>query len=287
MKPEPHMEILQINAKDGWKWIKDGFSIFQKAPLVWSGIFFVYLLISLSLYFLLPLIGLVLFYLVDPLFVAGFMLACSVVSSNQEIHISHLFAAFKQKASRFVTIGGINLVGRMMIVGVMGLLFVNSGYDAYLIKIEQGDFGWLFSSDVELSVFAWLIMLGLLMLPLYMAYWFSPALVEFDDLEPFDAVLLSILGCIRNVKAFLIYGLSFVLVSLGALLVVAIIGGTLGTVSSFIGLGMFFKIFMGYLGLILALVCWLGAQVLIATSQYMSYKAIFCPEEEASSLLAL
>lgn len=255
--------------------------------MVWLAIFFTYLLISLSLYLLLPLIGLILFYLVDPLFVAGFMIGCKAVDSNQKLEIAHLFSAFKHNASRLVTLGGINLVGRIIIFGAIGLFFVDSGYDTYLDKIEQGHFEWLFSSGVELKVLAWLLVLAAVMLPLYMAYWFSPALVEFDEIEPFDAIRLSFKGCLRNTKAFLFYGLSFLAVITGFFLAVSIIGAALGLLTMLLGNGVFTKIFIGYIGLTLALLCWIGVQVLMATTQYMSYQAIFRSQEESSGMLAL
>ena len=263
------MEIVQLSPLNGWKWIQDGSGMFRKSPLVWSTLFFAYLLISLALYLFLPLIGLILFYLVDPIFVAGFMLGCKAVESGQRLEVAHLFSAFKHNTSRLVTIGGINLVGRLIIFAVMGLFFVNSGYGVYLDKIEHGNYEWLFSTGIELSVLVWLLVLIGLMLPLYMAYWFSPALVEFDEVEPFDAMRLSFKGCLRNAKTFFVYGLSFLVVMVGLFIAISIIGAALGLITMFIGSGVIFKIFIGYIGLTLALLCWIGIQALIATTQYL------------------
>ncbi len=281
------MEILQVNTLNGWSWIQNGFELFRKSPMIWLALFFAYLLISLSLYLFIPLIGLILFYLVDPIFVAGFMIGCKAIESGQDLEIAHLFSAFKKDASRLVTIGGINLVGRIIIFGVMGLLFVNSGYDVYLDKIEQGNYEWLLTSGIELKVLAWLLVLVTLMLPLYMAYWFSPALVEFYDIEPFEAIRLSIKGCLRNGRAFLCYGLAFLVLMIVFFLAVAIIGATLGLITMLLGNGVVTKIFIGYIGLTLALLCWVGVQVLVATTQFMSYTTIFRTPEESDGMMAL
>ena len=37
------MEVLQVNPLNGWNWIKDGFGMIKKKPLVWASISFVYL----------------------------------------------------------------------------------------------------------------------------------------------------------------------------------------------------------------------------------------------------
>ena len=281
------MEVLQLNPGNGWHWIKDGIAMIRKRPLIWAALFFAYLLITLSLYLFLPLIGLILFYLIDPLFVAGFMLGCKALDNGHKLEIAHLFSAFKHNASRLVTIGGINLVGRIIIFGTMGLFFVNSGYDIYLEQVTQGNYDWLLSSGTELKVLGWLLVSVALMLPLYMAYWFSPALVEFDEVEPFDAIRLSFNGCLKNFRAFVLYGLSFLGVIVVFFLAVAIIGATLGWISLLLGSGVLTKIIIGYIGLVLALLCWIGVQVLMATTQYMSYKTIFCSSEESNGLMAL
>lgn len=255
--------------------------------MVWGAIFFAYLLISLALYFFLPLIGLILFYLIDPIFVAGFMIGFKALENSQELEIGHLFSAFKQNASRLVTIGGINLVGRIIIFGLMGLMFVNSGYEPYLDMVEKGNYDRLFSAGMEAKFLVWLLALTSLMLPMYMAYWFSPALVEFDDIEPFDAMRLSVKGCLRNAKAFLMYGISFLAVVIAFFLTVSVIGALLGLFTVLLGNGIALKIFIGSVGLVLALLCWAGVQVLLAATQYVSYRTIFRTPEESDGMMAL
>jgi hypothetical protein len=284
---EQGMQVVQVPAANGWRWVSEGLQIFRQNPLVWVAIFFAYLMITLALYVFLPLIGLILFYLIDPLFVAGFLIGCRAVEHGQDLELTHLFAAFKDRAARLVTIGGVNLVGRILIFGLMGLLFVNSGLSATLDLLERGDYAQLFASGIELQVVLWALILAVLMLPLYMAYWFSPALIEFDALEPFEAIRLSLKSCLTNFSAFLVFGLSFVAVLAGFFVVVFIIGGLLGTLTMMIGNGVAVKVFIGSLGLVLALLCWIGVQVLFTASQYMSYKDTFRSRDEVDGMMAL
>jgi uncharacterized membrane protein len=46
-----------------------------------------------------------------------------------------------------------------------------------------------------------------LVVPLLMAIWFAPALVMLHDLKPVDALKASFTGCLKNIPAFLIYGI--------------------------------------------------------------------------------
>ena len=45
-----------------------------------------------------------------------------------------------------------------------------------------------------------------LVVPLLMAIWFAPALVMLHDFKPVDALRVELPGCLRNIPAFLIYG---------------------------------------------------------------------------------
>jgi uncharacterized membrane protein len=51
-----------------------------------------------------------------------------------------------------------------------------------------------------------LVMMALL-LPLFMALWFAPALVVFHERGPVEAMKESFNGCLKNVVPFLVYGL--------------------------------------------------------------------------------
>ena len=51
------------------------------------------------------------------------------------------------------------------------------------------------------------VLVGLaLALPVYMALWFAPSLIVFNNLKPVDAMKASFLACLKNIVPFLIYG---------------------------------------------------------------------------------
>ncbi len=54
-------------------------------------------------------------------------------------------------------------------------------------------------------VLAMLVSLALA-LPLYMALWFAPSLVVFNNLKPVEAMKVSFFGCLKNIVPFLLYG---------------------------------------------------------------------------------
>jgi uncharacterized membrane protein len=52
-----------------------------------------------------------------------------------------------------------------------------------------------------------LLVVALLLIPVLMAFWFAPPLVALHGQAPFDALKMSYRGCLRNMGAFLVYGL--------------------------------------------------------------------------------
>jgi uncharacterized membrane protein len=45
-----------------------------------------------------------------------------------------------------------------------------------------------------------------LAVPLYMALWFAPSLIVFNNLKPVDAMKTSFFACLKNFMPFLLYG---------------------------------------------------------------------------------
>ena len=45
------------------------------------------------------------------------------------------------------------------------------------------------------------------LLPLYMALWFAPSLIVFNNLKPLDAMKASFTGCLKNIVPFLFYSI--------------------------------------------------------------------------------
>jgi len=75
----------------------------------------------------------------------------------------------------------------------------------------------------------------LLLIPLAMALWFAPALATLNDMPPVEAMKWSFTGCLRNLLAFLVYGVLLFILSilasipfgLGWLVVAPMIAGSI------------------------------------------------------------
>lgn len=205
------MDARKVASGHGWMWLRQGFGLFRKSPLMWIVLLMVYILIIIGAS-IIPLIGQLLVTLFAPAFVVGFMLAAQAADRDEELELSQLFGGFKTHLSNLVTVGGIYLIGNIVII--FSILMLGGG-SAMLGAMMQG-------ADPEsipaaaASGMAVALLLGLaLLLPLIMAYWFAPALVAFDGMKPVDAMKLSFHACLKNLAPFTVYGIiAFVLTTL-------------------------------------------------------------------------
>jgi uncharacterized membrane protein len=209
------MEIRQVNAGNGWNWISGGFALFKQSPVIWIALFFIYVLIGMALS-IIPVIGPIVFNVLAPVFMAGFMMGCRALEMGEEIEINHLFAGFKQNTSQLITVGGIYLAALIVIVGV---IFMASGAAPLSSPMMAED---LMSGRQGAQAGGGMLLPLLIvlaaMVPLFMAYWFAPALVLFHDMKALDAMKLSFVACLRNIMPFFVYGLiSMVLMVLAAI----------------------------------------------------------------------
>lgn len=209
------MEVHQVSAVHGWRWIVEGFAMFKKNPVIWLALFFVYLLIGLLLSQV-KLVGPIVLNLLAPVFVAGFMFGCRALENDDDLEINHLFAGFKHHAAQLISVGGMYLAGIIIIAGIMFAGSDNTVLQAILSgdKLAQQQAAAALGPSFLLIVLFGLLLMSLLI----MAYWFAPVLVTFHEMSAVDAMKLSFRACLYNILPFFVYGLiSMVLLLLAAI----------------------------------------------------------------------
>ena len=73
------------------------------------------------------------------------------------------------------------------------------------IDIIKGNF--LNRDEVKIHYRYFVLVFFLLMLPLFMAIWFAPALVVLHDVDAITAMKQSFKGCLKNILPLIVYGL--------------------------------------------------------------------------------
>lgn len=195
-KDHDMMKVQQLGARRGWNWIRGGYGLFEKSPVIWIALFLIYLLIGVLLS-MVPIFGPIVLNLLAPVFMAGFMLGCRALENGEELEINHLFAGFRHNTSQLVTVGGLYLAGIIVIVGIFTLLAKGVSNPMEVVAEGEQKSGIIIAGLVALAM----------MLPLVMAYWFAPVLVVLHDVRAVAAMKLSFVACLRNILPFVLYSL--------------------------------------------------------------------------------
>jgi hypothetical protein len=265
------MNYRTRNPLYGYRWFREGISLFLKQPWPWLALVGVSFLGTVILSTL-PVLGLIAVFLLLPGLAAGFMLAAQAAAGNQPIAFPHLIAGFRQAARPLIAVGGANFL-----VTLMGMLIISLGWSDELSRLLElmrsttPDELAMEQALAELTVPS-LLSLALL-LPLAMANWFAPALIVFRNLAAGQAMRLSLLASLRNFWPFLVYGvLLFLLDAVVSLLLRGLLGvlGQIGgeAVVSAVGMLLVFPILCTFFTLMLA-------------AMYISYGDVFEAGEKA------
>lgn len=205
------MEPQRLAAGQGWQWIKQGYALFMKAPLLWIVLLLICFIAMVALSKV-PVVGEPLASLLLPVVLAGLMVGCRALEHGEELELAHLFSGFQQRTTQLVTLGGVTLVGQFLIFGVMMLV----GGAALVGILMSGQP----VSDPEIvrqaiSGAGIAVLLGLTLFSvLLMAMQFAPMLVYFNNATPLEAMKLSLRAFIDNIGPMLVYGVTFILLAI-------------------------------------------------------------------------
>jgi uncharacterized membrane protein len=187
----------------GVDWIGEGWRLFARAPLMWVISIFVILVIAIVVG-IVPLIGSLAFQVVQPVFAAGYVVACRNLETGGDFELEQLFAGFKKNFASLLIVGLIFLAGSIALILVF-LAFAGFGIVmAYMAGGVNDVYPALMASGMSILL-GTLVMLAL-MVPLLMLYWFAPALVMMHDMAPWAAMKASFRGCLGNIVPFIVYG---------------------------------------------------------------------------------
>lgn len=193
----------KCDAAAGMSWIVKAFGLFKDQPLLWFGICVAFLVI-VGIASSVPLLNVLIIPTVF-IFIAGIIKGAAAQSQGAELRFDHLFSAFKSHWQPLLILGLLYLVG---VIVCMIPLFIAMG--SMVFSMMAGGMGNNYGAmnDISLGgIFLGYLLTMLLMIPLYMALWFAPALVVLHDVEPIAAMKKSFAAGKANVIPMLVYGL--------------------------------------------------------------------------------
>ncbi|MGC2164826.1 MAG: BPSS1780 family membrane protein [Gallionella sp.] len=205
------MEVNRCNAVHGWIWVKQGYALFMKSPLLWIVLLLICLVAAVACSSV-PVVGEPLVSLMMPVVLVGLMAGCRALQQDEELELAHLLSGFHLHTTRLVSLGGIALVSQFLIFGLMMLvggatlvgILMNGQPDADPAVVLQAVAGAGFAVLIGIALFSILLM----------AMQFAPLLVFFDGVEPLQAMKLSLRAFMNNVGAMFVYGMTFVFLAI-------------------------------------------------------------------------
>lgn len=209
------MEIRKLNAAYGWLWIKQGYQLIMRNPLMSVTL----ALIGASVMFAalnVPQFGPLVVVLLMPIFMAGYMRICRALEEEEEIELVHLFNGFQKHTMRLAALSGYTLLG-MMIIAIVMIIIGGDALTTLLDSVASAsdpqmlvDAMWTAGSGVALSLTVGFALAFVLMLALQ----YAPMLVFFSNMPPFSAMRASLSGSLRNIIPYTIYSVIMQVVAL-------------------------------------------------------------------------
>ena len=199
-----------VAAARGWSWIAEGWELFRRQPGAWILLVIVATLIFVGMA-LVPFLGSLAGMVLTPVFAGGLFFACREQDQGRPLSVSHLFAGFRERFGTLLSIGFIYLG---VTIAVTLAVAVVTGAGMWTLLGGGSDPESILGMGIGF-VLAGLVMLALL-LPLFMALWFAPALALFDQHGPAEAMKASFVACLKNLLPFLVYSVIALLLALAA-----------------------------------------------------------------------
>lgn len=224
------MKLHIVPASTGMAWVRQGIRAFWRQPLALAALFFM-TMAAVSLATLIPLVGPAIALALLPSTTLAMMVAAAEAAQGRFPTPALLLVAFRtgrQRLRDMLTLGALYAVG---FLAVMGLSALMDGGQFAKVYLGGAPLSKELAQDPAFQSAMWLAM-GLY-LPLSLLFWHAPGLVHWHGVPPVKALFFSIVACVRNFGAFLVYGMGWMLVFL--------LGGVVVTLATALLAAMGFK----------------------------------------------
>ena len=218
------MKLHIVPARTGLAWVKSGIFVFRRQPLAMAALFFM-TMAAMSLASMVPLVGPALALTLLPSATLAMMVASAEALQGRFPTPAVLLVAFRTGRQR---LHHLLQLGALYAAGFLGIIALSSLLDGGLfaqVYLGGAPMTREIAENPDFQRAMWLSML--LYLPLSLLFWHAPGLVHWHGVPPVKALFFSIVACVRNYGAFLVYGLGWLGVFLLGGLVVSIVSALL------------------------------------------------------------
>lgn len=265
-------------AAEGYEWFTRAYTIFKYQPASWVAIVFFMSISSIfgSMYFqsaenqVVKVVGGLVVLTVFQILSAGLFVASHRCEQDHYLNLSWMFVGFS-KWLPFLIFSSIYSILILMVDHLGQFLLHTYGSGAVekvmtmtnVTEIQQA----LKDTATQIELITYSLVWISLILSLAMLVGFAPALTVFHGVSPIEAIKLSVIGFVRNIKPFAVYGLLLMGVSIVLSILISLLQVLLMMLlSQSVGVGIGAVLFMVALYSLLA-TAWI--------SMYTAYSDIF------------
>jgi hypothetical protein len=197
------MKLNIVPARQGLQWVRLGLQTFMKQPLALSALLFIYATIAFTM-LIVPLAGPFLVSAMVPIATLGLMAATRVAETSGFPLPGVLFTAFRASRER---IRSMVVLGVLYSVSVFAIAFL---VEMVLPVPTEGKTAVEIFQSTEFATNV--LVTAVFYLPVSLAFWHAPALVHWHGVPPVKSLFFSFVACVRNGRAFLVYGLAWLVI---------------------------------------------------------------------------
>lgn len=201
---------------EGWSWLIKGIQLFRRKPGEMFLFGNTYLFIILFVGLLIPFLGAAVVAMVSPALGFGIMQAGRMGQKGLRVGPQVMFTAFNQENRRYLQsllmLGAI-YTGCFALIKLFAHLLLGAQPTVSIEDLQKGDPA-SNAALVEYMV-TYMAFVGLVSLPVLLAFWFAPVLVVWHNMKPMQALFSSWVAVWRNKGSFLIYGMGWLVLAVG------------------------------------------------------------------------
>ena len=270
------MKLHIVPASTGLQWVKLGMQTFWRQPMALTALLFISMA-AVSLIGMFPILGPYAALILMPSVFLVMMLGAAEVSQERAPRPNLILAPFRAGKAR---IQSLLILGVFYRVGIVLITLLTSLFDdGTLAKMSLGNEPMtpeLAEKLVQQPGFQIALWGGFALYNLLaMLMWHAPALVHWHGVSPVKAIFFSVIACVRNFRAFLMYALGWFGLAIGAglalslvtLLLSALLGSAVSLAAS-----------------ILTIMLGMGLVTMFLTSAVLTFRDCFSPPDHERTL---
>lgn len=231
--PAPFRDTSRtVEAGAGFDWLRQGWAIFVVNPGLWLAAAVIFMLVT-SVRWLFPVIGPIASNLLLPVLIAGMAYLASRMAETEAASLDDLFIGLRRHSNALILLG-LALVAVFIVIDLAAFMISGGSVAGGLIFGATAGLGLGLGVAMGGLLISWLLSM-VLIVPILMAFWFSPLLILFHGLGVRSALGISFQACARNWIAFMVLGLIVSIVAffaalpmgLGFLVLVPVMAGAM------------------------------------------------------------